>query len=129
MKAALPFLAILFLAVSCGDKAVKKPDNLIEEDKMVNIIYDLSLLEAAKSQKPAVLDSNAVDVRNYIYKKYKIDSIQFAKSGQYYASDIANYRKIYANVAKKLEDQKKTADSLATKAGVKTENPDEPQVK
>jgi len=131
MRTFFTCLLALFLLVSCEKTTVKKPDNLIKEDKMVDIIYDLSLLEAIKSQKPAVLDSNSVDSKTYIYEKYKIDSLQFAKSDQYYASDIPNYKKMYDKVTKRIEDNKKITDSLVLKSGGKTavDNPDTPQVK
>ena len=131
MRTFFTCLLALFLLVSCEKTTVKKPDNLIKEDKMVDIIYDLSLLEAIKSQKPAVLDSNSVDSKTYIYEKYKIDSLQFAKSDQYYASDIPSYKKMYDKVTKRIEDNKKITDSLVLKSGGKTavDNPDTPQVK
>ena len=131
MRTFFTCLLALFLLVSCEKTTVKKPDNLIKEDKMVDIIYDLSLLEAIKSQKPAVLDSNSVNSKTYIYEKYKIDSLQFAKSDQYYASDIPNYKKMYDKVTKRIEDNKKITDSLVQKSGGKTavDNPDTPQVK
>ena len=121
------FLLITF--ISCGQKAIEKPDNLIDEDKMITILYDLSLLEAIKSQKPAVLDSNQVDVTKYIYKKYKIDSLQFANSSQYYASHIENYKLMYEEVAKKLDESAAKSEALVKKSGGKVpDNSDVPRV-
>ena len=37
-----------------------------------------------------------------IKRKYKIDSLSFAKSTQYYASDINEYKKMYDNVKDRL---------------------------
>lgn len=105
------FFAVLMLA-SCGKSGVEKPDNLIEEKKMKEIIYDLSLLEAIKSQKPVALETSGVNANEYIYKKYKIDSLQFVKSNRYYASDIERYKKMYDDIAKRLENNKKEIDSL-----------------
>jgi hypothetical protein len=112
---------LLFLAFGCGNSAVRKPDNLIDEGKMVEIIYDLSLLEAIKSQKPIVLETSQVNPNTYIYKKYKIDSVQFAKSNAYYASDIKAYKEIYEKVSKRLEEHKAGGQPIT--------NPDEPQVR
>jgi len=121
----------IVLLVSCDKTTVKKPDNLIKEDEMVEILYDLSVLEAIKSQKPAVLDSNSVNSKTYVYEKYKIDSLQFAKSDQYYASDIPNYKKMYEQVSKKIEENKAIADSLIKKSGsaVPNQDLDAPQIK
>lgn len=111
MKKVLVFLLGLMLTVSCQDSVVEKPDNLIDKDQMVDIIYDLSLLEAIKSSNYSSLESRKIDPNTYIYKKYKIDSLQFAKSDRYYASDIDVYSGIYDKVSKRLESNKNAIDS------------------
>ncbi|HBI01547.1 MAG TPA: DUF4296 domain-containing protein, partial [Flavobacterium sp.] len=55
--------------LSCNDDGVKKPSKLIEEEKMVDILYDLSILDALKSSNPKVLDENNIDSQTYIYRK------------------------------------------------------------
>jgi len=87
---------------------------------MVDIIYDLAVLDAVRSQKPLVLENNSINPDKYIYKKYNIDSIQFAKSNQYYASDLKEYKKMYEEVAKRLGAEDKTKQPAY---------PDAPQVK
>lgn len=106
MKKAAVIFGVLLLAIACGKQVVEKPENLIGKDKMADIIYDLAILEAMRSQKPVILENNGINQNTYIYKKYGIDSLQFAKSNQYYASDIDAYKKIYEEVAKRLEAQK-----------------------
>lgn len=107
-------LALLFLAiVSCKDSVVPKPDKLIDEDQMVAIIYDLSLLDAMKSQNTAALKYPSSS--EFLKKKYQIDSITFAKNSQYYAADIANYKKMYEKVKLRLteENQKLSGGKMA----------------
>ena len=82
---------------------------------MVDIIYDMSVLEAITSSSPGVLEDNSIDSRTYIYKKYSIDSLQFTENSAYYASDLKNYKKMYETVEKRIEDNKKVADSLLKK--------------
>lgn len=106
------FIGFCFL-VSCEQKAIEKPDNLIEKEKMDDIIYDLTLLQAMRGGYQATLDSNKVDVANYIYKKYKIDSLQFANSNRYYASDVAAYNRMFNRVNERLIANKIKADTLA----------------
>lgn len=106
------FIGFCFL-VSCEQKAIEKPDNLIEKEKMDDIIYDLTLLQAMRGSYQATLDSNKVDVANYIYKKYKIDSLQFANSNRYYASDVAAYNRMFNRVNERLIANKIEADTLA----------------
>lgn len=102
-------LATLFLLfailISCQKRAVSKPDNLIDEEVMVDIMYDVSVLEAMKSQKAFVLEANKINPNTYIYKKYKIDSLQFANSDKFYASDIKKYKEIFDKVNKRMEEK------------------------
>jgi hypothetical protein len=109
-------LVVLLVFVSCKEEVVKKPNRLIEKDVMVNIMYDLSLLEAIKYQSPTTLDSNKISPKQYIYKKYKVDSLQFAQSNVYYASDYEEYKNMFEQMTKRL-DQKK----LAVEAFIKAE--------
>ena len=108
-------LVVLLVFVSCKEEVVKKPNRLIEKDVMVNIMYDLSLLEAIKYQSPATLDSNKISPKQYIYKKYKVDSLQFAQSNVYYASDYEEYKNMFEQMTKRL-DQKKLAVEALIKA-------------
>jgi hypothetical protein len=117
-------LAALFLLfailISCQKPAVSKPDNLIDEEVMVDIMYDVSVLEAMKSQKAFVLEANKINPNTYIYKKYKIDSLQFANSDKFYASEIKKYKEIFDKVNKRMEEKieaskKQNTSKLETK--------------
>ena len=91
MRIVVSIFCILLVMVSCKDTAIDEPENLIQEDKMINIIYDLALLEGVKTFNSSNFQS--VKSNDFVYKKYKIDSLQFAKSTQFYASDINRYKK------------------------------------
>lgn len=103
MKKIAIFLSVLVL-FACSDTAVEKPDQLISEDKMVDIFYDLAVLDAMRTQKPLALSEKNINVDGYIYKKYDIDSLQFAQSNRYYASEIKLYKKMYERVGKRLRN-------------------------
>ena len=119
MKKIAVILIFALFAFACTKKVVEKPDNLIGKEKMTDIFYDLAILEAIRSQKPIVLEENGVDQNTYIYRKYDIDSVQFAKSNQYYAADIVTYKQMYEEVAKRLEAHKpKTAPVKTPNAGI-----------
>jgi hypothetical protein len=109
MKKIIILLAIVFVFVSCKDEVVKKPNRLIEKETMINIMYDLSVLDGIKYQNPASLDSFKINPNKYIYKKYKVDSLQFAQSNIYYASNYEEYSAIVDEINTRL---------VATKAGV-----------
>lgn len=111
MKKVVPFLAILTF-LGCKEDVVKQPKHLIEKSKMVNIMYDLALLEAIKYQNPAVLDSNQIHPKQFIYKKYGVDSLQLAQNNLYYASDYKNYKIMYEEVVKRIEKDKNRAKAL-----------------
>ena len=95
-------IAVVFL-VSCSDAPVHKPKKLIKENVMVDILYDMALLQAMKSYNPNMLDVMNINSTNYIYKKYNIDSLQFAQNNEYYASRIEDYQKIYEKVDERLQ--------------------------
>lgn len=117
MRKTVSFLVVLILFLSCKEEAVEKPDRLIEKGKMVNIMYDLAILEGIKYQNPTSLVTYDINPSKYIYKKYKIDSLQFAQSNVYYASNYEDYKDVFDEIIKRIDDQKEVMDSL-----VKMEN-------
>ena len=112
MRKTMSFLVILMLFLSCKEEAVEKPDRLIEKEKMVNIMYDLAILEGIKYQNPTSLVTYNINPSQYIYKKYKIDSLQFAQSNVYYASNYEEYKDVFDEIVKRIDAQKAVADSL-----------------
>jgi hypothetical protein len=102
-KINLLLLAFSFVILSCKEEVVSKPKNLIERDKMVSIIYDLSVLEAAKSQTSGIY--HYLKSSQFLKEKYKVDSLTFAQSTQYYASDMKEYKKIYDEVKSRLQSE------------------------
>ena len=93
------------LFVSCQNVLIEKPDNLIDQEKMVDIFFDITVLEAMKSQTTLVLETNKINPNTYVYKKHHIDSLQFANSDKYYASDVKKYKEIFDAVNKRIEEQ------------------------
>ncbi|GEC78566.1 DUF4296 domain-containing protein [Flavobacterium aquatile] len=115
-KLILLFIGLATLVSSCNNTGIEKPKNLLDEDQMVNIIYDLSLLDAIRSQNIGV--QNLTPTANQLLKdKYKIDSLTFAKNSQYYASDVVKYKEIYDQVKLKLDRENEKIN------GKKTETP------
>lgn len=114
MKKIVFLFALLVLLISCNKDLVEKPDNLIDKKVMGDILYDISILEAVKYQNPSSLYDNGINPKTYIFKKYKIDSIQFVKSSAYYASDYREYKKMYDALNDRLKKEK-TAIGLIVK--------------
>ncbi len=52
------FLLITFIILfSCGEEVIDKPVNLISKEKMIDILYDLAIIDAAKSTGPQVMEN------------------------------------------------------------------------
>ena len=92
------------------------PDNLISEDKMIEILYDMSLISVSKGINKRIIENNGMKPKKYILKKYNIDSIQFVASNQYYSKDLETYLFIYEEVLNKLQSNREivieTIDSM-----------------
>lgn len=135
MKKILVTLCFIAILLGCQNTVIEKPEKQIDEDIMVDILYDLSLLESIKSQN--ITDSdNTINISQYIYKKYKIDSVQFLQNNKYYASDVKNYKKMFEKVKDRLQNESNKLDTLMKKKGEKvipkfstnTLDSEEPQV-
>src|SRR5690606_28575963 len=97
LKTFIPYTIVLLFVVSCYKfKEPEKPKNLISKAEMVNILIDLKLIASVTAADDIkVLDSNNIQSKKYIYKKYNIDSTQFALSNNYYAYHLQDYEEIY----------------------------------
>lgn len=98
-------LFAIMLLVSCAEKVITPPENLIPKEKMTNILYDLALLNAAESTNPEALKGNSIEMMPYLFEKYAIDSVQFSESDLYYASVPLEYEDIYKTLQARLEDK------------------------
>ena len=94
---------IVFILISCGEKVIEPPENLIDEEQMSLILYDIAILNTTKGTNPAILKKNNIKLMPFIFEKYKIDSLQFAQSDLYYASIPLKYQEIYETVEERLE--------------------------
>ncbi|MEY8849983.1 DUF4296 domain-containing protein [Psychroserpens sp. XS_ASV72] len=104
------------ILVSCDQvERPKKPDNLISKGKMVDILYDMFVLNAAKATDRRLLEKNKVTPDRYIYEKHQIDSMQFVKSNEYYAYDIKVYEDIINQVEAKIQNKKQALEKAIEK--------------
>lgn len=109
------FTIVLFAVFSCGNGVVEKPDNLIEKEVMVDILYDLAIIQSTESNNPNIFLQNEIRVNEMIYKKYNIDSASFAQSNRYYASDPHNYQKLFKQVSEKITAKKEALNQQSVK--------------
>lgn len=108
------FIYVIILFYSCND-AVQKPDLLLEEEVMEQILYDVSIIQAAQTIRPKVLLDNNIKYSEYVFKKYKIDSATYIQNYKYYASDIETFKNMYKRINQKMENNKVEIDSALVK--------------
>ena len=98
------YIVLCMLLLSCQDvKKPEKPDNLIPEDVMVALLSEIYLGNAARSVDNKSMQKKGVKIDSFLFKKYSVDSLQFAKSNAYYASDLDAYNAIFQKIEEKLE--------------------------
>jgi hypothetical protein len=109
MRKVLASLGFLFVLIACESKInYQKPDNLLSKKQMTDLLFDMHIAAATSNISNLELEKN----RNYmslIYKKYGIDSTEFAINNVYYTSSIDDYEEIFEAVEKRL---KKLQDSI-----------------
>ncbi|MGV7106222.1 DUF4296 domain-containing protein [Flavobacterium sp. U410] len=103
MRKILIFL--VFSLVACNSNPVAEPDHLLKEEEMVDILYDLAILQASESHSSIKLRQKGVEVQSFIFDKYKIDSTTFYQNQRYYASNVRKYKKIYQQVLDRISEQ------------------------
>ncbi len=106
MKNTICILTVCMLLFSCKKDLIEKPDNLIGKEKMKNILYDMAILNSARSVDAKILSSNNVLPKQYLYKKYNIDSTVFSNSNLYYVSHPQDLEEIYTEIHERLKTEK-----------------------
>jgi acyl carrier protein len=106
MKFVKVFLIICVFWSCQNIKEIKKPDNLIPEDEMVEVLTELNLLNSAKNYNKRLLEKTGMQPDKYLYNKYDIDSLQLAESTTYYAKKYDKFDGIYQKVKQNLEAMK-----------------------
>ena len=110
------FIVALLLGMSvlaCEPKLKpEKPDHLIPKDKMTEVLYDMFVVNAAKGINRRKLELEGLNPEQYILQKHSIDSVQFAKSNDYYAHDIEAYSEIIETVKKRLTIEKDRFEAI-----------------
>ena len=101
----LLFLFLSLFVFSCSKNPAPKPDNLLDEEVMVDIIYDISILQATDGSMPYKLTEHTIEMDEYIFEKYKIDSVTYRQNQRYYAANARKYKKIYKKVIERLDKE------------------------
>ncbi|MEL7585164.1 MAG: DUF4296 domain-containing protein [Prolixibacteraceae bacterium] len=97
---------LLIVGISCEEKGYPKPEHLVSENKLADILYDLHLAESLNERfrynDPDSLRLNAGDLYQSVLTKYNIEDSVLAKSILYYSSYPKVYESIYAKVIERM---------------------------
>lgn len=100
------------MMVSCAEKVVEEPENLIPKEQMMDILHDLAIFNAAQATTSRKFKDSRIDIMDFIYTKYDIDSAQFSQSDLYYASLPLEYQAIYEGVEARVKQKKDTLEAI-----------------
>ena len=104
---------IVFIGLACQDvDHMSKPKNLIPENKMVNVLTEMALINAARNYNKVMLEQTGIKPDQYIYDKFGIDSIQFEKSNAYYTENYDDYERVFDKVKDSLQSLKTYIDEV-----------------
>ncbi|WP_321368826.1 DUF4296 domain-containing protein [uncultured Draconibacterium sp.] len=104
-------LLILFVAVfaftACEDEIMTKPEHLIKEKKMINMLVDVHLADAAFNHfryDSAMLNNRTENFYYSVLDKYEVPDSVFEQSLVYYASFPKDFEKMYRKVMSRLSE-------------------------
>tara|TARA_B100000161_G_scaffold242381_1_gene195451 strand:- start:236 stop:553 length:318 start_codon:yes stop_codon:yes gene_type:complete len=98
------YLLVYIFMIGCSSNA---PEDLISEEKMESIIFDIMILNASSGYDLKIDNDMISD--ELIFRKYDIDSAQFYNSELYYSRNPKIHFNIYSNVKRRIQ---KSVDSL-----------------
>lgn len=111
---------VLMIGLLTGCQTDNRPDNLVDTDKMANILTDVHLAEARVSR----LGVASIDSSNLMYKRFEsrilrkhgVDTMDYEKSYVYYSSHPREMEVIYKQIVEKLEKELATSRKKPAKS-------------
>lgn len=113
MKKAI--LLVLLMLSSCAQVEEVPPENLIGEEKMADLIFELAVLDAAKGFVPRDKKERIDLDADSFYQFHEIDSAQFTSSNAYYAKQPKAYLRIVSMAKTKFEEFEKNMEESKSK--------------
>ena len=108
MKKAI--FSLFMILSSCAQVEEHPPENLIEEHRMADLIFELAVLDAAKGFIPKDQKDRIVLDADSFYQFHEIDRAQFTSSNAYYAKQPKAYLRIVSMAKTKLEEFEKNME-------------------
>ena len=120
----ITFLSLLLINCT-SNTIIKKPDNLIPKNQMVDVLTDMFLASGGENIKNIHLQRK-VNYFPLVFEKHHIDSTQFKESNFYYVSRIDDYEEILKKVDERLQRLKQlNEEEISLQDSIK--NIDNPQ--
>lgn len=107
-------IIIFLVLVGCQDVQIPEPpENLLSKQKVAEVLADAYVSNATRSK--GVLNrirrAKGLQLDSMLYTKHGVDSLSFAVSNNYYASNLEVYTEIITEVEKLLTQRKAKLDS------------------
>ncbi len=99
----------VFFSACTSNTIIKKPENLIPKEQMVDLLTDIFIANGGDNIKNINLQ-RSTNYFPFVFEKYKIDSTRFRESNYYYTSRIDDYDEILEKVDKRLKALKEQYD-------------------
>jgi hypothetical protein len=99
---------IVFAAFACSKPPVKKPQNLLRQEKMIDILVDVHLAESSfnnrRHRDTLVERSSSADFYYSVLQKHEVQDSVFEKSLVFYASQPRQFERMYRQVMNQLTE-------------------------
>lgn len=105
---AILFFLTLILPFSCK---IKRPNNLIPEDKMKDILIDYHLAKAISNEIPYSEAYKKEAYKNYVFRKHGITESEFDSSMVWYSRNTKEIEKIYEEIETRISSRLATVDN------------------
>ena len=110
-------VSLALLMAACVDQEVHLPEGYLSQEKMVDIMVDIHLVEGARSGNLLLGDTN--DLPDYyarIYEKYNVSEEEFKANFNWYTQHPTALKTVYEEVIvalSKLEEEIKVITNTA----------------
>ncbi|SFD10564.1 DUF4296 domain-containing protein [Spirosoma endophyticum] len=108
-----------WLMAACTAPEDERPDNLIAQDKMIDILTEVHIAESQVSRLSlGSLDSSNIaykHLENQIFRKFAVDTAMYRKSYIFYSSHPSDMEAIYKQVTERLKQRADTTKSKQPK--------------
>ena len=96
---------LLFAVVACDEPTVPKPEHLVKENDMIDMLVDIHLAEATYTKfryDTIMKDNSSVNFYYSVLEKYQVPDSVFERSLVFYASTPKKFDKMYRKVTSRL---------------------------